>query len=56
LFTSNPGHFDRAATVLALHEVTVSRIGSIIGEEKGCKLVDGDESTELGGLGYDHFR
>ncbi len=56
LFTSNPGHFDRAATALALHDVFVSRIGSIVGEDKGCKLVDGDESKELGGLGYDHFR
>lgn len=56
LFTSNPGHFDRAVTALALREIQAARIGRIVNKDEGYTIVTDGDLKELGGLGYDHFR
>jgi thiamine-monophosphate kinase len=55
IFTAHPGHFDRALSALALHDIAAARIGTIVAEGAGCMLLTDTGSKDLGGIGYDHF-
>ncbi len=55
LFTTHPARFDKAAAALALHGISVSRIGTMLEADKGRTLIADGVKRELGGLGYEHF-
>lgn len=56
LFTTHPARFDKAAAALALHGLTVARIGTMLAKERGRAIVTaGGTTRELKGKGYEHF-
>lgn len=55
IFTAHPGRFDKAINALALHDIDATRIGTVIAESEGCRLLTDAGSIDLGGIGYDHF-